>query len=451
MWFAKTTMRIRYFSLEASNSKHVCGTFAAEFDEAITLWTISQTVECWVRKKYTEPGRVGSTLLSSPEKKGSGSLKPGGRKPCAGFARVRILTIASCAFTCVVGRAPGVQAQGPKSLPPKADALYKQGVSLVQHGHLAEAQRVLLQAEAEAPGSVDIRISLGKLDTLLGQNDEAIRLFRTVEAEAPGDGENEINLAIALAAHGSLEEALVLATKAVASSPRSAAAHHIRAKILTGLRRMDEAQAEYKSGLAVAPRDALTLYDYAQFCEDEGRLQDEVSLLRRLVKVRPAKAQYHFLLARALSRTGDEAGSRRENRETIRLEPENRAALYSLSRAIQKEDPKEAAQLSARFRALQASEEEVNAIRSQGNQGVAAMQAHDWPQAIVVFKSALAACAGCTLEATLEKDLGLSQCQGGQIEEGVISLRRSLTLNPNDLDTLRALEIAERTTRPMQK
>ena len=337
-----------------------------------------------------------------------------------------------------------MQAQRSPPLPPKVDALYRQGVSLIEKGHLAEAQRVLLQAEAEAPGSVEIRVTLGKLDALLGQNDEAIRLFRTVEAEAPGNSENEINLAIALAAHGSLEEALVPATKAVASSPRSAAAHHIRGKILAGLHRTDEAQAEYTSGLAAAPRDALTLYDYAQFCEESGRLQEEVSLLRRLVEVRPAKAQYHFLLARALSRTGDGAGSRREYRETLRLEPENRAALYSLSRAIQKEDPAEAARLSARFRALQASEEELNAIRSQGNDGVAAMQARDWPRAIAIFESALAACAGCTLEATLEKDLGLSQCQGGQVEAGVASLRRSLSLNPNDLDTLRALEIAER-------
>ncbi|GAC1426064.1 MAG: hypothetical protein NVSMB62_23420 [Acidobacteriaceae bacterium] len=329
--------------------------------------------------------------------------------------------------------------------------LYKQGVSLVETGHLAEAQRVLLQAEQEAPESLEILVTLGKLDALLGQKDEAIRLFRTVEAKAPGNTDNEINLAIALASRGSLEEALGPAAKAVASSPHSAAAHHIRGKILADLQRPGDAQAEYESALAAAPRDALTLYDYAQFCEESGRLQEEVVLLRRLVEVRPAKAQYHFLLARALSRTGDEAGSRREYRETIRLDPENRSALYSLSRAMLKEDPEEAARLAARFHALRASEEEVNGIRTQGNDGVAAMQARNWPRAIAIFESALAACAGCTLEATLEKDLGLSQCQGGDMEGGVASLRRSLALNPNDLDTLRALEIAERTNRSVQK
>ncbi len=341
---------------------------------------------------------------------------------------------------------PKVQAQSSAPAPEKVETLYREGVSLVQSGRLAEAQRVLLQAESQAPANLEIKITLGKLDSLLGQNDDAIRLFREVEVKAPGNSENQINLAIALAAHGSLEEALVPATKAVTGSPRSLAAHHIRGKILAGLHRNTDAQTEYVTGLALAPRDVLTLYDYAQFCEETGRLEEEVPLLRRLLEVRPAKAQYHFMLGRALSRTGDGAGSRREYSEAIQLEPGNRAALYSLSRAIQKDDPQEAVRLTARFRALQASEEELNAIRSQGNQGVSAMQARDWPRAVAIFEAALAACAGCTLEATLEKDLGLSQCQGGQLEAGVFSLRRSLALNPNDLDTLRALEIAERTS-----
>ncbi len=65
---------------------------------------------------------------------------------------------------------------------------------------------------------------------------------------------------------------------------------------------------------------------------------------------------------------------------------------------------------------------------------------------MAIFEAALAACAGCTLEATLAKDLGLSQSQGGELQSGVISLQRSLALNPKDLDTLRALGIAERTS-----
>lgn len=324
-----------------------------------------------------------------------------------------------------------------------AQALYTEGTTLMRTGRLAEAQRVLLRAEAAAPGSLEIKITLGKLDALLGKSDDAIRLFSEVESKDPANSENEVNLAIALATRGSLDEALISATKAVQSGPRSAAAHHIRGKILAALNLAGEAQTEYETTLALTPADPLTLYDYAQFCEGTGNLREEVSILQRLVAVRPDNAQDRFLLARTLSRTGDQEGARREYRETIRLEPDNRAALYSLSRALQKEDPVQAAQLWARFGSLRISDDELNAIRSQGNDGVSAMQNRDWPRAIAIFESALASCAGCTLEATLEKDLGLSQCQGGDTAAGMISLRRSLALNPKDLDTLRALEIAE--------
>lgn len=389
---------------------------------------------------------IGSVQLSSKQARAELLGKPGSPAslPNSAPARLRYGIPAFAALASMFAYMLAVQAQSSGPVPAKVEALYREGVSLVESGRLAEAQRVLLQAESRAPANLEIKITLGKLDALLGQNDDAIRLFREVETQAPGNRENQINLAIALAAHGLLEEALVPATKAVTSSPRSLAAHHIRGKILAGIHRDADARTEYEMGLALAPRDVLTLYDYAQFCEETGRLVEEVPLLRRLLEVRPAKAQYHFMLGRVLSRTGDGAGSRREYREAIRLDPSNRAALYSLARAMQKDDSQEAARLTARFRALQASEEDLNAIRSQGNQGVSAMQAHDWPRAVEIFEAALAACAGCTLEATLEKDLGLSQCQGGQLEAGVLSLRRSLALNPNDLDTLHALEIAER-------
>lgn len=336
------------------------------------------------------------------------------------------------------------QTQSSSTMPASARALYKEGTTLMQAGRLAEAQRVLEQAEREAPGSVEIKITLGKLDAVLGRNNEAIRLFREVEAASPANSESEVNLAIALAARGALEDALLTATKAVAGNPQSPGAHHIRGKILASLNRPGEAQTEYDAALALAPADPLVLHDYAQFCEDASKLPAEVSLLQRLVKVRPGKAQDHFLLARALSRTGDQDGSQREYRETIRLDPENRAALYSLSRALHKEDPAEAERLAERFRALRVSDEEINAIRTKGNEGVAAMQSREWARAIAIFESALTSCAGCTLDATLEKDLGLSQCQAGDTVAGANSLRRSLALNPSDPDTVRALDMAER-------
>ena len=345
-----------------------------------------------------------------------------------------------CAFAAE--QAPA-SASSSSASPSAAEALYQQGLTLIHQGRLAEAQRLLLQARAQAPQNLNIAVTLGKVDALLGNSAEAVALLREVEARAPENTENQVNLAIALAQQGAFEEALVPATRAVTRSPNSAPAHHIRARVLSALHREQEARQDFKAALALAPSDPLTLYDDAQFCEETGDLPEEVQLLQRLITLRPANAQDRFLLARALSRTGHQADAITQYREAIRLDPKSRPALYSLSRLLQAKDPAEAASLTARFRSLQVSEDELNAIRSQGNQGVLAMQSRDWARAIALFQSALASCAGCTLEATLEKDLGLSECQGGHTDAGILSLRRALALNPQDLDTVRALELAE--------
>ncbi len=311
-------------------------------------------------------------------------------------------------------------------------------------GRLAEAQQRLLEAHRQDPSNVSIKITLGKVDSLLGRNADAVALFREVESAQPDNSENQLNLAIALAAAGLLDEALPPVTRAVRARPDSAAAHHMRAKILDGVGRADQARAEFETALSIAPKDPPTLYDYALLCESSGDLAREIELLRTLLVLEPQRAELHALLGRALSRTGDGPAARAEFRAAIRLDPDNRVALYNLSRALTKDDPAESARLAARFQALRLSEEETNKLRDQGNQAIAAMQARAWPRAITLFQAALAACAGCPLEGTFEKDLGLAQCQSGDTRAGAASLRRALELNPNDLDTLQALELAER-------
>ena len=313
----------------------------------------------------------------------------------------------------------------------------------MQAGRLADAQRVLLDAYTQDPSSVAIKVSLGKVDALLGRNADAVELFLKVESQQPRDSGNELNLAIAFAAQGSLKEALPHATQSVHLAPDSAAAHHMLGKILDGLGRAEEAGNEFETSLHLSPQDPLTLFDYALLCETSGHFPKEIELLRRLLVLGPGRAQLHELLGRALSRNGDEAASRVEFREAIRLDPDNRVALYNLSRALVKEDPAESARLAARFQALRLSEDETNTLRDQGNQGIAAMRARDWPRAIALFQATLATCAGCVLEVTLQKDLGLAQCQNGDTQAGAASLRRSLALGPNDLDTRKALELAE--------
>ncbi len=353
----------------------------------------------------------------------------------------RHLSIASIVLYLCGGQAPRCVAQAQPSR--DASALFHQGLQLEQRGRYAEAEQSLTQAHTLAPHALPITVALAKLDAVLGRHEAAVQLFREAVSAAPSDSASHLNLAIALASQGALQEALVSATRATALGPLSPGAHHLRGKLLGELNRPEEAKKEFTSALALQPNDPLTLYDFALLCEAQGNVTQEIILLRRRVSLPEARSTDHFLLGRALMRAGDPNSAQDELREAIRLDPENRAALYSLSRALQTTDPAEAARLSERFRALHVSDEELNAIRTQGNSGVAAMDRAEWPQAISTFEAALAACAGCSLEATLEKDLGLAQCRSGDAVTGAVSLRRSLALDPKDLDTLEALRLAE--------
>ena len=325
----------------------------------------------------------------------------------------------------------------------EAQRIYTGARALERLNRLAEAQSMLVTAHSLSPSNAEIEVALGKLDSVLGRLTEAIDLFRHLETVNPEAPENASNLAIALAAHGDRDEALRFATKAVERDKDSVEAHHLRGKLLVDLNRPVDAQAEFEEALKLAPSDAATLYDFAILREAGGQTNDEVVLLRRLIRVRPEDANDHFLLGRALAHSGNEVAARVEFLETTRLDPKNRAALYGLSRSLQRENPAEAERFAARFRALKLSEDEMNSVRDEGNRGVRAMQAGDWHNAILIFQAVLRTCSGCELEATLEKDLGLAQCQSGDTRAGAATLRRSLALNPTDVDVLRAIRIAE--------
>ena len=351
-------------------------------------------------------------------------------------------TILSCTLLLSIYNSLGQAI--PKTIEPEnAGRLYEEAMALQQANHLAEARSLLLQADALSPDDVKVEIALAKLDSRFGKQIEALELFRRVESRDPKSPENAINLGIALASGGNYDEALKLATWAVELNPRASSAHYLRGKVLVDLSRGDDAQREYQLALSFSPDDPLTLYDLAIIDESMGRPAEEVALLEHLIRIRPNLANDHFLLGRALLHEGQPVKAENAFRDAVRLDPHHRAALYSLSRLLQHQDPAEAEQFTSRFRALKTTDDETNKIRDQGNSGVAAMQQHDWPSAIRQFQSALILCSGCAVESILEKDLGLAQCQSGDTIAGTASLRRSFALDPNDPDVLKAIELAE--------
>jgi hypothetical protein len=72
---------------------------------------------------------------------------------------------------------------------------------------------------------------------------------------------------------------------------------------------------------------------------------------------------------------------------------------------------------------------------------VASAQAHDLPQAMHELKEAIRACGDCAIKADLHKNLGLIDCQAGNIDEGTRELLIAQRLKPSDPDIEHALAL----------
>jgi tetratricopeptide (TPR) repeat protein len=130
-------------------------------------------------------------------------------------------------------------------------------------------------------------------------------------------------------------------------------------------------------------------------------------------------------------------------RKALALNPNYKEAAYSLARALRKSNPAEARIYEQRFNAIRENGDRVEQVKLLGNQAVAAMSREDWPGAIVIFRQALTLCGGCEAEADLHKDMGLALCHSGQIKEGTKELHIALSLDPGNLDVVKALQIVE--------
>ncbi|MGA7522100.1 MAG: tetratricopeptide repeat protein [Acidobacteriaceae bacterium] len=327
---------------------------------------------------------------------------------------------------------------------PEVDALQAEGAALAAQQRFAEAEIPLGRALALAPGNVDLLRIAGKVEGRLGHMDEAVNLLQRAEALQPLDPQIHLELGIALADAENFPRALEEVSAAEKLEPGSGEAHLNRARILDRLGKAAEAEGEFAVAARLSPRNPDVFYYWALLESEEGRLGKESDLLERLTRLKPADDQAFYLLGRSFEQQGRRQESIAALRTVIRLNPESGEALYMLSRELRATHPAEAEKLSQRFLALRKKNADQEAAIALGNQGVEASRKNDWHRAIDLLRKALAACNGCAIEAGLHRDLGLTLCRNGQVDEGSRELHEALRLNPSDVDTVKALEVIGR-------
>ena len=95
----------------------------------------------------------------------------------------------------------------------------------------------------------------------------------------------------------------------------------------------------------------------------------------------------------------------------------------------------------ARYVEIQKQRRILDSAGTLANDGVVAASAHDWPEAIRQFQTAIEECGDCAIKADLHKRLGLIECQTGDLGTGEKELLPAKGLKPADPEIQRAREL----------
>jgi tetratricopeptide (TPR) repeat protein len=317
------------------------------------------------------------------------------------------------------------------------------GQALLMQGRIAEAEVELEKARSLSPNDCQLLMLLAKVKGRLGKSQEAIALFQRVAELRPKSAEAHLDLAIVYSDAGMLAQGLEETSKALALDPHLAPAQLNRARILDDLHREQEARAEFTTACRLLPNDSDCFF-YWSFVERAlGDFAKETIVLQRAVKLQPERTKAWVMLGRSLLAQDRKEEAVAALRQALLLDPDSSEATYMLSHTLAGGDPQEAKRLREQFLALRQKNAALEHSKTLGNQAYGAYTQQDWPTAIRYYKEALDSCGECEIQATLHKNLGLTLCRAGNLEEGASELHKALALNPNDSEVVKALAMLE--------
>jgi hypothetical protein len=138
-----------------------------------------------------------------------------------------------------------------------------------------------------------------------GRLDEAGRLCRAILADAPDDpGAQHLHGIVAFRS-GDAKGGAALLERAIAHAPANAVYRRDLCEMLRVLGRLDEALAQGRRAVALAPDDAGAHYNLGIVHYDRCELEAAIACQRRATQIAPDHAAAHFELAEALLLSGD--------------------------------------------------------------------------------------------------------------------------------------------------
>lgn len=203
-------------------------------------------------------------------------------------------------------------------------------IALLRSGLRDEALEHLKQAEALAPGSIEVQCNLGSIEVEIGEADAAIERLRAALRRAPGHPAVLHGLGIALMAaarHAQARESFAMATHGLPDHPG------LRLNLAAAeleLGHAEQAETHVLEALQLMPSSdaAYALLGHVRYAQRQPR--EAATAWLQAEKMVPSNAQYSYQVGLMLDEAGDLAGAAEAYARAVALDAGSGPALSQL-------------------------------------------------------------------------------------------------------------------------
>ncbi|HYO82440.1 MAG TPA: tetratricopeptide repeat protein [Bryobacteraceae bacterium] len=205
--------------------------------------------------------------------------------------------------------------------PTQAPLYHHAAKFLIKHDKLAEASRLLEQANKLIPNEPQLLLDHAVVLELAKRFEEARTVLASIERRWPEWARPFVVHGISFMTRGKASEALPLLETAIALGDDSAEAHYYLAQALLDVspEHRGRAALEVKRALERAPEDPYAHVLAGRIAIDSGEFETALKHLKRSTQLLPGQVDAHYQLMRAYSALGRKAEARAESEQVRRL------------------------------------------------------------------------------------------------------------------------------------
>lgn len=217
-----------------------------------------------------------------------------------------------------------------------------------RRGRFEEAREAFRRVLAVSPHDLPSLVWLGEADIDDGRPDAAEVSFRAALERDPGSVRAMLGLGKVALARRDFQAAVVQLEQALARQPSATEIHYALGLAYRGQGQIELAQQQMALGqvanrdrvpvalddplrtdLVSLRRDTMARNRQAKRLLDEGRVEEAIAELRKLVEADPDTADWRINLAMALQRAGQDAAAIEQLEEILRRQPRHAKAHFS--------------------------------------------------------------------------------------------------------------------------